>query len=116
MSSIEVHKRKSRRDNLSTSSRGSVVPETVAEPYHIKETKTDFNNTQNKFSDTCTSPMNMSANLQRQFQEITKNQETIQKRYKELWSWHGSVCETSQFLDYQMEGVLRKFVEKVKLF
>lgn len=60
--------------------------------------------------------MNMSKNLQRQFQEVTKTQSVIQERYKELWSWHGTLSEMCQFRHYQMEGYMKKFVEKVKLF
>lgn len=62
------------------------------------------------------SPLNITSNLQQQFQEVTKEQEIIQRRYKELWSWHGTKTETSEFHDYQMEGYLRKYVDKVHLF
>lgn len=40
----------------------------------------------------------------------------IQRRYKELWSWHGTVSEQAQFVNYKMEGTLRKFVQQVKIF
>ena len=60
--------------------------------------------------------MNMSGNLQKQFQEVTKTQAVIQRRYRELWSWHGTVSETCSFQEYKMEGYMRKFVQKIKFF
>ena len=60
--------------------------------------------------------MNQASNLQKQFQDVTKNQAIIQKRYKELWSWYGTQTETAYFNQYKMQGFLKKFVEKVKLF
>lgn len=62
------------------------------------------------------SPLGVSIDLQRQFQEVTKNQEIIQKRYRELWSWQGTITDTCRFVQFRMEGYMRKFVEKVKFF
>lgn len=60
--------------------------------------------------------MNDPKHLQKQFSQATKSQELIQQRYKELWSWQGVKSDTIKFEEYKMEGCLRKFVEKVKLF
>lgn len=62
------------------------------------------------------SPINMQHNLQKQFQQVTKNQEVIQRRYRELWSWHGTIGETSQFISYKLEGTLRKMAQNPGLF
>ena len=62
------------------------------------------------------SPLNDPKKLQSQFSKATRDQEIIQKRYEDLWSWYGTKSYTLQFLDYKMEGTLRKFVEEVKIF
>jgi hypothetical protein len=60
--------------------------------------------------------LNNPKTLQIQFSRATKDQEVIQKRYKELWSWHGQQTATIRFHGYQMQGYLKKFVEHVKMF
>ena len=36
------------------------------------------------------SPLYNPKNLQKQFTKATQNQAEIKRRYKELWSWHGT--------------------------
>lgn len=62
------------------------------------------------------SPINNSQALQKEFVRLTKNDEVIQTRYMELASWQGVCNDEVKFLDYKMEGYLRKFVQEVRVF
>lgn len=46
----------------------------------------------------------------------TRDHDEIQQKYKDLWSWHGTQAATRQFINYKMEGYLKKFVKQVRIF
>ena len=54
--------------------------------------------------------------IRQKFIEATKDDKQIQLKYKNLYKYYGTNNKFIKFMDFQVEGYLRKSIDKVKIF